>query len=101
MHPLRERMTMPKVILSGFIIVPERDMPSVLAELPNHLELTRREPGCLAFEVLRDTNVLNRFTVYEVFDSQASFDAHQGRIRGSGWGKVSVNVERHYKIETL
>ena len=90
-----------KVVLKGFIIVPDSDLPSVLEELPNHMTMTRREPGCLMFEVLRDSNSEHRFNVYEEFDSQASFDSHQDRAKRSKWGAVSSNVERHYTIEII
>ena len=45
---------MANVILKGFIIVPDDDMPGVLEELPNHIALTRQEAGCISFEVSRD-----------------------------------------------
>ena len=35
---------MPKVILTGFIIIPDRDLEMVVQELPVHSKLTRREP---------------------------------------------------------
>ncbi len=89
---------MSKVILKGFIIIPDRDLEMVKQELPVHSELTRREPGCLVFEVTPNESSPNRFEVYEEFSSKAAFDSHQVRVKSSRWGQVTSNAERHYEI---
>lgn len=89
---------MSKVILEGYIIVPDSDMGQVQAELPNHIELTRKESGCLVFNVLQDEEHRNKFNVYEEFRDQAAFDNHQARAGRSKWAKVTTNVARHYEI---
>ncbi|MBJ7550891.1 hypothetical protein [Marinomonas ostreistagni] len=38
------------------------------------------------------------FDVYEVFADKESFELHQQRVKASNWGKVTVNVERHYEL---
>lgn len=90
---------MPKVILKGFILVPDIDLMTIKEALPRHCELTRQEPGCLEFEVTPNRSNPNRFDVYEVFDSKAAFKAHQLRVQESHWGAVTTQVERHYEIE--
>ena len=90
--------TMSKVVLKGVIIVPSEDLSAVKKELINHQDLTRNESGCLVFEVTQSENSLNRFDVYEEFMDKAAFEAHQARVKNSYWGKVAVNVERHYEI---
>jgi len=87
-----------KIILQGHIVVPESDIEIVESELANHIELTREEAGCLKFTVEQDPNVTGRFNVYEEFSSREAFDYHQQRVRASYWGKVTKDVERHYKI---
>lgn len=67
-------------------------------ELATHIELTRKEVGCLVFEVIQDKDNVHRFTVYEEFTNRTSFAAHQDRVRKSRWGKVTAAVERHYQI---
>lgn len=89
---------MPRVILRGFIIVPDGDLEVVRRELPAHSELTRAEPGCLAFEVTANESDPNRFDVYEEFASKAAFDAHQARVGSSRWGRLTARVERHYRV---
>ncbi|MEZ5729241.1 MAG: putative quinol monooxygenase [Burkholderiaceae bacterium] len=89
---------MPKVILSGYIEVPDADLEAVLAELPRHIDLTRQEPGCLVFEVSRHEANGNRFDVYEAFEDTGAFEAHQVRMRNSPWASVTANAQRHYQV---
>lgn len=91
---------MVKIILTGYVIVPERDRVSVLAELPRHIELTRQESGCLMFNVEQDRSVPGKLTVYEEFESMEAFQYHQDRVRQSEWGKITINVERFYNVRS-
>ncbi|MBL0488424.1 antibiotic biosynthesis monooxygenase [Aeromonas veronii] len=89
---------MSKVILKGFIVVPQAELTAVINELDNHIRLTRLEDGCLIFEVSQNDENQYRFDVYEEFKDQTAFDRHQLRVKSSKWGKVSVNVERYYEV---
>jgi len=91
---------MSKVILEGYIVVPDADLLRVQAELPNHIALTRKELGCLVFNVSQCKVHRNRFRVYEEFASQNDFEVHQERVHNSAWGAISRNVERHYIISS-
>lgn len=90
---------MPNIVLKGFIVVPDADLEVVKQALPQHIELTQQEPGCLVFEVPPHPSDPNRFDVYEVFNSKAAFEAHQQRVQQSYWGQVTTRVERHYSVQ--
>lgn len=92
---------MAKVILKGYIIVPLEDLNAVIEALPIHIEKTTQEAGCLVFRVLQDQQQSNRFTVHEEFVDKESFDVHQDRVKGSKWGDVSANIERHYHVNQV
>ena len=92
---------MSKVVLSGYILVEDDDLQSILGALPEHIELTRKEVGCLRFEVSRDAENPNRFNVEEEFSSRATFEDHQVRSQSSHWGSVSRNIERHYTVKEI
>lgn len=92
---------MSNVILKGHIVVPDADLIAVGKELAVHIKLTRKEAGCLAFEVTQDKNDKNKFHVYEEFDNAAAFSKHQQRVGRSDWGRVTVNVERFYEVTGL
>lgn len=87
-----------KVTLEGYIVVPTDSLVSVCGALSVHIELTRKEEGCLVFCVSRDNSSENRFNVYEEFVNRAAFEAHQWRVKNSHWGQVTKSVERHYQI---
>lgn len=89
---------MPKVILKGFILVPDDDLAMIQKELENHKHLTRNEPGCLVFEVNQDSKNPNRFDVYEEFIDKAAFEAHQTRVKNAYWGQITKHIKRHYDI---
>jgi quinol monooxygenase YgiN len=89
---------MSKVTLKGYILVPESKLELVKSELVNHTRLTLEEAGCITFSVIQNSENSLRFDVYEEFTDKASFEQHQKRVKASHWGKVTVNVERHYEV---
>ena len=91
---------MTKVILQGFIVIPDSDLEVVKSELLIHKNLTLKEPGCLIFTVTSDEVNPHKFSVYEEFTDQTAFDNHQTRVKLSKWGEVTKNVERHYQISS-
>ncbi|WP_260260354.1 putative quinol monooxygenase [Vibrio intestinalis] len=90
---------MGKVILSGYIDIPENELKIVTTALEQHIELTREEVGCIVFEVTQSTDIPNRFNVYEEFVDKSAFELHQTRVKASHWGQVTTNVKRNYSIE--
>ena len=93
------RQPMARVTLRGFLIarsLEEADRVSML--LPDHIRLTRAEPGCLRFEVLRSYADPCRFAVTEAFRDRAAFDAHRERAAASNWGRSTKGIPRDYEI---
>jgi quinol monooxygenase YgiN len=70
----------------------------VAALLPEHIRLTRAEPGCLRFEVLRSYSDPTRFAVSEAFIDRAAFEAHQARAAATIWAKGTKGIPRKYEI---
>ncbi|MGJ8657906.1 MAG: phosphotransferase [Akkermansiaceae bacterium] len=89
---------MEKVTLSGYILVPERDLELVRQELPAHIKLTMTEAGCLIFKVEEHQTERGRFDVYEEFESKQAFEHHQYRVRQSDWFVVTMRAERFYTV---
>lgn len=84
--------------MQGYIIVQDDDLAIVQDGLETHINLTKQEIGCLIFNVKQDSTNNNKFSVYEEFTNQQAFDEHQLRVKNSNWGKITENVQRHYKI---
>jgi len=89
---------MSKVILKGFILVPQSELELVKKELITHKNLTLKEEGCITFSVTENIHNPLRFEVYEEFVDKVAFEEHQKRVKASKWGKVTANVTRHYEI---
>ncbi|WP_305402466.1 putative quinol monooxygenase [Photobacterium leiognathi] len=89
---------MGKVILKGFIVVPEDELNIVIKALEKHVALTKQEPGCLVFNVNQRSHSPCYFDVYEEFSNNNAFEHHQRRVTASEWGRITVNVERHYEV---
>ena len=70
---------------------------AVMMALPDHIRLTRAEPGCLSFDVALSDNPLI-WNVSEVFADRAAFEAHQARIAASDWGAQTAGIPRDYEI---
>jgi quinol monooxygenase YgiN len=89
---------MSEVTLVGYIIVPDNELETMLAELPNHIQLSRQEEGCILFKVNQSPDNKQRFDVMEIFTDRNSFEKHQERVQSSYWGQVTRNITRHYQI---
>ncbi len=88
---------MPKVILKGFILVPEEELETVKSALPIHMRLTKSEAGCLVFQVVENltTRCALMCTKSLQIEIRLSTINLSQRFR---LGRVTVNVERHYEI---
>ncbi len=90
---------MPTIHLHGLLICPDPQVAAIVAaHLPQHIELTRAEPGCISFAVdaTEDPWV---WSVDEEFEDAASFRAHQERVRDSDWGRATAAIERDYTVD--
>ncbi len=87
------------VTLSGFLLCRSlEEADRVAALLPEHVRLTRAEPGCVRFEVWRSHADPYRFAVSEGFRDCAAFLAHQARAATTLWGRATKGIPRDYVI---
>jgi len=92
---------MSAILLSGQLVCkhPE-EVAVVVANLPEHITLTRSEPGCRFFDV-KATSDPFVWEVEERFDDEKAFQAHQERIASSDWGQRTAGIERRYVVQGL
>lgn len=86
------------ISLQGHIVVDKADLEKVIQALPLHMELTRKEAGCLTFCVSQDPVNLCLFHVEETFTCQFAFDEHQRRTATSDWAEVTRSAKRCYQV---
>ena len=72
----------------------------VRRHLPEHIRLSRVEPGCLSFEVVQGDDPLV-WHLAERFTDKPAFEAHQARTRSSAWHKATAHVRRDYRTTGL
>ena len=89
------------VTLDGFLrCASEDEATRVRAALPDHVRLTRAEPGCVRFDVLPTDDPLV-WTVSEEFTDPAAFEAHQARAGASDWARATKGIARDYTIKGM
>ncbi len=89
------------IALAGTLSVGPQDRALVESLLPDHIRLTRQEPGCRLFQVVADRCNPDQLLVAERFTDRASFDAHQARTAHSAWGKATAHLTRCYQISEI
>jgi quinol monooxygenase YgiN len=90
---------MGEVRLRGYLVCASHvEARIVTAHLPEHISLTRAEPGCLTFDVTPTDDPLV-WRVDELFRDEDAFAAHQARVDGSSWGRATVGIERRYAVD--
>ena len=88
------------VRLSGKLIcASEQEVEIVNSCLPEHIRLTRSEPGCISFDV-RQTDDPMIWEVEERFLDRKSFEHHQLRTRASEWWTATAGIAREYEISS-
>ena len=92
---------MTQIHLTGQLVCEtEHEARAVSVHLPEHIERTRAEPGCVSF-IVTPTNDPLIWRVEERFHDQHLFELHQKRVASSEWGRVTAGIERRYSIEGL
>ena len=72
------------VVVVNIHVKPEAVAEFITATADNHLN-TRNEPANLRFDVLRRTDDPNRFVLYEAYQTDADFTAHQQTEHYARW----------------
>lgn len=84
------------VNLVGTLACGEADARIVRQHLPEHIRLSRAEPGCLSFDVTETAPGI--FAVSESFTDMTAFEAHQTRTRASAWWDATGHIPRDFKV---
>jgi len=70
---------------------------AVRAALPEHVRLTRAEPGCVSFDVTETAPGV--FAVSETFTDRAALGAHETRTRASAWWRITGHMARDFRLD--
>ena len=95
-------LTQPLIALSGHLTCADMSqMMLALDLLPDHVALSRAEPGNLRFDLSQTEDPLI-WRLDELFADAEAFAAHQARTKASEWGQRSKDIARAFdRIEVL
>lgn len=84
--------------LTGTLTCPTPDdLVIVQTYLPDHIRLSRAEPGCISFTVTQSADPLI-WLLDETYTDKAAFEAHQTRNRASVWWAQSQGLLRDFQL---
>lgn len=90
-----------EVTLNGTLTcTTEGELARVIQGVQTHIDLTRAEAGCLAFDMVQSDDPMV-WTVSERFTDAAAFEAHQTRAGTSEWAELTKGIARDYQITGL
>lgn len=86
------------ILVTGRLIcATQADAEIVRTMLPEHIRLSRAEPGCLTFSVTPSADPLI-WLLDESFVDRAAFEAHQARTRASAWFAATRALKREVRV---
>ncbi len=84
--------------VTGQLICATADDAAVVeARLPDHIRLSRAEPGCETFSVIPTASPLV-WQLDETFADHAAFEAHQARTQSSDWFLATAHLTRNFQV---
>lgn len=87
----------PMLALTGRLICADASqMMTALSLLPDHIRLSRNEPGCLRFDLRQDEDPLV-WHLTELFVDADAFAAHGARTAESEWGREGAGIGRDFQ----
>jgi quinol monooxygenase YgiN len=73
----------------GFTKVLPQHVDDYIANMRMCAEATNREAGCIRYEVMQDTEDPTLMCLFQVFDDEAAYQAHQEAEHHRVWIEVS------------
>lgn len=89
---------MGKIRVTGRLICQSEEEAKIARSLlPEHIRLSREEPGNLRFDLTQGDDPMV-WHLDELFESPEAFAAHQARTRDSAWGRASGGIARDFTV---
>ena len=89
---------MARIHVTGRLICQTEEQAGIArTHLPEHIRLSREEPGNLRFDLTQGDDPMV-WHLDELFESAEAFAAHQARTKESAWGKASAGITRDFTV---
>lgn len=76
-YPKGELTDMPEIVVLARLKARQDSVETVKSELVKMVEPTRKEPGCIAYQLHQDNEDPSVFVFYEIWESAASLERHK------------------------
>ena len=87
-------------VTGSLTCVTAQEAETVKRHLPEHIRLSRAEPGCVSFNVEATENPLV-WRLDESFVDHDAFKAHQDRTRASDWFAATAALARDFAVREV
>lgn len=87
--------------ITGTLTASGEDIERARRLIPEHIALSRAEPGCLKFELTEDANQPGLWRLDELYRDENAFAHHKQRTKASRWGQESTDMVRDFVIEEV
>lgn len=84
------RSALPFSVVVQAEIQPDR-MEEFLKMIETNAQESRKEPGCLRFDVLRSQDNPNSFIFYEMYENPAAVDYHKQQPHYNAWAEFKAS----------
>lgn len=92
---------MSAIVVEGRLICADAAQSArIAAHVPDHVRLSRSEPGCLSFEIRPTADPLV-WVVRERFRDAAAFEAHKARTATSPWAAAAEGLRRELEVREV
>ena len=86
-------------VVSAELTVDPSDYDNFLPHVLENARLTRTtESGCLQFDVSVNPERRGEFLLYEVYDSRAAFDTHQGSVHLKAFREAAGSMLKNRNV---
>ena len=100
LHPRPAPVNLGMLYLSVNLTIKPENVDAFLAHAVQNAADSRTEPGCRQFDVLVDPKDRTRVLLYEIYDDEAAFEAHQQTAHFNSYLAEGVPMlaarERHF-----
>eukprot|EP00542_Grammatophora_oceanica_P017450 CAMPEP_0194029916 /NCGR_PEP_ID=MMETSP0009_2-20130614/3546_1 /TAXON_ID=210454 /ORGANISM="Grammatophora oceanica, Strain CCMP 410" /LENGTH=100 /DNA_ID=CAMNT_0038669739 /DNA_START=168 /DNA_END=470 /DNA_ORIENTATION=+ len=83
-------MSKPFAVVVECEIEPDR-MDEFLKMIETNAKETRKEPGCIRFDVLRSQDAQNKFFFYELYKDASAIDHHKAQPHYNLWADFKAS----------